>query len=451
MMDFSRMRAFFEEGNTLDMRARLGWLRALQQGIVRHEAELLAALELDLGKAPTEGYMTEVGLVLDELRCQLRHLRRWAKPRRVRTPLAQFHAVSRVYREPYGLVLVMAPWNYPLQLSLEPLIGAIAAGNCVVLKPSKDAPHTAKAIERLLEDCLPRELVRVVQGGRAENTELLETRFDYIFFTGGKTVGRLVLEKAARYLTPVSLELGGKSPVLVLDDAKIDLAAKRIVFGKLLNSGQTCVAPDYVLVHSDAKDELVAAMKKYIALFLGEYPLQSSEYPHIITQKHMQRLTGLLDGARILCGGRVEGLRIEPTLIEASGREEPAMQEEIFGPILPILTMDTLEEMIAFVRSDEKPLALYLFTESEPAQREVLRRLSFGGGCINDTVVHLATTHMGFGGVGGSGMGAYHGRRSFETFSHEKSVLDKSTFMDLPFRYHPYTEKKEKLIRFFLK
>ena len=451
MMDFSGMRAFFDAGNTLEAGIRLGWLRALQQGIVRHEAELLAALELDLGKAPMEGYMTEVGMVLDELRCQIRNLRRWARPRRVRTPLAQFHAVSRIYREPYGLVLVMAPWNYPLQLSLEPLIGAIAAGNCVVLKPSNYAPHTAKAMERLLQDCLPRELVRVVQGGRAENAALLETRFDYIFFTGGKTVGRLVMEKAARYLTPVSLELGGKSPVLVLDDANLDLAARRILFGKLLNAGQTCVAPDYVLVQRSAKDALVAAMRKYIALFLGEHPLRSPEYPHIVNEKHAQRLNDLLTDATILAGGKSDGLRIEPTLIEVRDRTAPAMQEEIFGPILPNLPMDTLEDMIAFVRGDEKPLALYLFTESKAVQREVLRRLSFGGGCVNDTVVHLATTHMGFGGVGASGMGAYHGKRSFDTFSHEKSVLDKSTFLDLPIRYHPYTQKKEKLLRFFLK
>ena len=451
MMDFSGMRAFFDAGNTLEAGIRLGWLRALQQGIVRHEAELLAALELDLGKAPMEGYMTEVGMVLDELRCQIRNLRRWARPRRVRTPLAQFHAVSRIYREPYGLVLVMAPWNYPLQLSLEPLIGAIAAGNCVVLKPSNYAPHTAKAMERLLQDCLPRELVRVVQGGRAENAALLETRFDYIFFTGGKTVGRLVMEKAARYLTPVSLELGGKSPVLVLDDANLDLAARRILFGKLLNAGQTCVAPDYVLVQRSAKDALVAAMRKYIALFLGEHPLRSPEYPHIVNEKHAQRLNALLTDATILAGGKSDGLRIEPTLIEVRDRTAPAMQEEIFGPILPILPMDTLEDMIAFVRGDEKPLALYLFTESKAVQREVLRCLSFGGGCVNDTVVHLATTHMGFGGVGASGMGAYHGKRSFDTFSHEKSVLDKSTFLDLPIRYHPYTQKKEKLLRFFLK
>ena len=262
MMDFSEMRAFYDAGNTLDVHQRIAWLHNLHAGILKHEARILAALEADLGKVPFEGYMTEVGMVLDELHFQIRHVKKWARPKRVRTPLAQFHARSRIYSEPYGLVLVMAPWNYPFQLSIEPLIGAIAAGNCVVLKPSNYAPHTAQAMQDMLYDCLPQELVRVVQGGRAENAALLDTRFDYIFFTGGKTVGKLVMEKAAQHLTPVSLELGGKSPVIVMNDARIDLAAKRIVFGKILNSGQTCVAPDYVLVQRGAKAPLLAAMKK---------------------------------------------------------------------------------------------------------------------------------------------------------------------------------------------
>lgn len=450
-MDFSEMRAFFDAGSTLNIDQRIVWLRALQTGIQKHEQKILAALQQDLGKVPFEGYMTEIGMVLDELRFQIRHLKAWARPRRVRTPLAQFHARSYIHSEPYGLVLIMAPWNYPFQLSIEPLIGAIAAGNCVVLKPSNYAPHTAQAMQIMLEDCLPGNLVRVIQGGRAENTALLDTRFDYIFFTGGKTVGRLVMEKAAQFLTPVSLELGGKSPVIVLNDACIDLAAKRIVFGKLLNAGQTCVAPDYVLVQPDAKDALLASMKKYIRLFLGTDPLSNPDYPQIITQKHLQRLSGLMENAVILHGGKRNGMRIEPTLIQCSGREDAAMQEEIFGPILPILEMDSLDDMIAFIREDEKPLALYLFTENKDLQREVVRRVSFGGGCINDTIVHLATSHMGFGGVGASGMGAYHGIRSFQTFSHEKSILNKSTWMDLPIRYHPYQATKEKLIRFFLK
>lgn len=450
-MDFSEMRAFFDAGSTLNIDQRIVWLRALLTGIQKHEQKILAALQQDLGKVPFEGYMTEIGMVLDELRFQIRHLKAWARPRRVRTPLAQFHARSYIHSEPYGLVLIMAPWNYPFQLSIEPLIGAIAAGNCVVLKPSNYAPHTAQAMQIMLEDCLPGNLVRVIQGGRAENTALLDTRFDYIFFTGGKTVGRLVMEKAAQFLTPVSLELGGKSPVIVLNDARIDLAAKRIVFGKLLNAGQTCVAPDYVLVQPDAKDALLASMKKYIRLFLGADPLSNPDYPQIITQKHIQRLSGLMENAVILHGGKRSGMRIEPTLIQCSGREDAAMQEEIFGPILPILEMDSLDDMIAFIREDEKPLALYLFTENKDLQREVVRRISFGGGCINDTIVHLATSHMGFGGVGASGMGAYHGIRSFQTFSHEKSILNKSTWMDLPIRYHPYQATKEKLIRFFLK
>ncbi len=449
-MDFSNMRSHWDAGKTLPVEARRQALRVLEAGIRRHEKRILQALKEDLGKAPFEGYMTEVGLVLDELRYQIRHVAAFAKPRRVPTPLAQFHAVSRVYPEPYGLVLVMAPWNYPFQLSMEPLIGALAAGNCVVLKPSNYAPRTALAMEALLRDCLPQALVRVVQGGRRENAALLDTRFDYIFFTGGKDVGRLVMEKAARFLTPVTLELGGKSPVLVMEDADIDLAARRIAFGKLLGSGQTCVAPDYVLVQPGARDRLIEALKRCFRSFLGEHPLDSPEYPHIVNEKHARRLKGLLAGGEVLCGGRMQGLTMEPTLLAVKDRGAPAMQEEIFGPILPILTLETPEEMIRFVKGDEKPLALYLFTASPQTRRQVLTRLSFGGGCVNDTIIHLATPHMGFGGVGASGMGAYHGRKSFETFTHEKSVVHKSTFVDLPFRYHPYTDKKEKLVRFFL-
>ncbi|HIS21348.1 MAG TPA: aldehyde dehydrogenase [Candidatus Spyradocola merdavium] len=449
-MDFSDMRAYFEAGRTLDPAARIESLRALEAAIRASEGEICQALQADLGKAPLEAYMTEIGMVLEELRYQIRHVRAFSRPRRVRTPLMHFPAVSRVYPEPYGLVLVMAPWNYPFQLSLEPLIGALAAGNCVVLKPSNYAPHTARAMEALLTRALPRELVRVVQGGRKENAALLDTRFDSIFFTGGRTVGRLVMEKAAQFLTPVTLELGGKSPVLVLEDADIDLAARRIAFGKLLNAGQTCVAPDYVLVQRAAREPLIAALKREFRRMLGEEPLKNPEYPRIVNEKHFARLQGLLAGGEILCGGRTEGLRMEPTLLLAEGRAAPAMREEIFGPILPILTMDGLPQMIRFVRADEKPLALYLFTRSRAAQREVLGSLSFGGGCVNDTIIHLATTEMGFGGVGASGMGAYHGRKSFDTFTHEKSVVHRGAFPDVDARYHPYTEKKEKLVRSLL-
>ena len=376
-MDFSDLRAFYDSGATRSFFARKAALEGLLSGVIRHEEALLRAMEEDLGKSRFEGYMTEVGLVRDEIRFQLKHLKKWMHPRRVPTPLTQFHAVSREVPEPYGLALVMAPWNYPVQLSLEPLVGAIAAGNCVVLKPSNYAPHTAQALQSLL-DC----------------------RFDYIFFTGGRTVGRLVMEKAAQHLTPVSLELGGKSPVLVLDDADIPLAARRIVFGKLLNCGQTCVAPDYVLVQPGARERLIEAMKQEIRAALGGDPLANPEYPHIVNEKHAQRLHGLLEHADILFGGRGGGLKLEPTLVACSGRDEPVMREEIFGPILPILTMDSLSDMIAFVRGDEKPLALYLFTSSKATERRVFDTLSFGGGCVNDTIIHLATPHMGFGGVG---------------------------------------------------
>ena len=450
-MDFSDMRAYFEAGRTLDPAARIESLRALEAAIRASEGEICQALQADLGKAPLEAYMTEVGMVLEELRYQIRHVRAFSRPRRVRTPLMHFPAVSRVYPEPYGLVLVMAPWNYPFQLSLEPLIGALAAGNCVVLKPSNYAPHTARAMEALLTRALPRELVRVVQGGRKENAALLDTRFDSIFFTGGRTVGRLVMEKAAQFLTPVTLELGGKSPVLVLEDADIDLAARRIAFGKLLNAGQTCVAPDYVLVQRAAREPLIAALKREFRRMLGEEPLKNPEYPRIVNEKHFARLQGLLAGGEILCGGRTEGLRMEPTLLLAEGRAAPAMREEIFGPILPILTVPDVEGAIRFISARPRPLALYLFTRSKADEKAVFARCHFGGGCVNDTIIHLATHEMGFGGVGQSGMGSYHGKRSFDTFSHEKSIVDKSTWMDLPMRYAPYSELGNKLIRMFMK
>ena len=449
-MDFSDMRTYFTAGKTLEEAARRRSLSALERAIREREGEICAALQKDLGKARQETYMTEIGMVQEELRWQQKHLKRLMRPRRARTPLMHFPAVSRVYAEPYGLVLVMAPWNYPFQLSLEPLIGALAAGNCAVLKPSNHAPETARVLEEILQSALPPELVHVVQGGRAENAALLDERFDFIFFTGGRTVGRLVLEKAARHLTPVALELGGKSPALVLEDADIGLAARRIAFGKLLNAGQTCVAPDYVLVQRGAREALLTALKSEFRRMVGEEPLENPDYPRIVSEKHMARLKGLLEGGEVRLGGRTQGLRMEPTLLLCEGRAAPAMREEIFGPILPVLTMEGLEEMIRFVRADEKPLALYLFTRDRAAQREVLRRLSFGGGCVNDTIIHLATSEMGFGGVGASGMGAYHGSRSFATFSHEKSVVFRGARPDIDVRYHPYSEKKERLLRFFL-
>ena len=444
----SAQRGYFRSGNTLPLPARKQALHALLRQVTLQEGALLAALREDLGKARFEGYMTEVGLVKDELRFHLKHLDRWAGERRVPTPLAQFPGRSRVRPEPYGVALIMAPWNYPVQLSLEPLVGALSAGNCAVLKPSAYAPASSRALAELIAKALPPELAAVVEGGREENEALLEQRFDYIFFTGSVRVGRYVMEKAARHLTPVTLELGGKSPCIVTPSAHLRTAARRIAFGKLLNAGQT---PDYLLVHESVKDRLVPLLREAFEKLAGRDPLSNPDYPRIVSQKHLERLTRLLEGERVLFGGQTEGLRIAPALLDCGDGNAPVMQEEIFGPILPLLTYRSLEQAMDFIRDRPKPLALYLFTRSRAEEQRVLSRVSFGGGCVNDTIVHLATPHMPFGGVGESGMGGYHGRASFDTFSHTKSILKKSCLPDLPVRYPPYTPGKEKLLRLFLR
>ena len=447
-----RQQAFFRSGATLPLRVRKRALNALLKEITLRESTLLSALQEDLGKAAFEGYMTEVGLVKDELRFHLKHLDRWAKDKTVHTPLAQFPSRSWTHAEPYGVVLIMAPWNYPLLLSLDPLIGALSAGNCAVLKPSAYAPATSKALAKLISAALPPELVSVVEGGREENIALLDERFDYIFFTGSPEVGRYVMKKAAHHLTPVTLELGGKSPCIVTPSANLNMAARRIAFGKLINAGQTCIAPDYILVHESIKDRLVVLIQKEITGFLGDNPLDNQEYPRIVNQKHFNRLTELLEqNCQILFGGQAQDLRISPTLVDVADHNSPIMQEEIFGPILPVLTYRELDEVIDFVQDRPKPLALYLFTRSKQTEKTLLNRLSFGGGCINDTVIHLATSHLPFGGVGESGMGSYHGKASFDTFSHTKSILKKGNWPDLPVRYHPYTHLKEKLLKALLK
>lgn len=452
----SAQRAFFTSGATLHPAERRQMLVRLQDAIRQQEPLLCEALKKDLNKCGFESYMAEIGMVLDELGYMIRHLEQWAKPQRVVSPLAQFPSQSAVLKEPYGLALVMAPWNYPFLLSMDPVIGAVAAGNCVVLKPSAYAPATSAAMAKLLADVFPPEWVTVVEGGRAENTELLEQRFDFIFFTGSVDVGKLVMEKAARNLTPVILELGGKSPVIVDETANIPVTARRIAFGKLLNAGQTCVAPDYVLVQRSVRDQLVKELKKQFIAMLGADPLHAPNYVRIVNRKHFDRLNGLLQDAEILSGGRsrtdeISGW-IEPTLVaETLAGASPAMQEEIFGPILPIIPFDTLNQAIQFVQQREKPLALYLFTRSIATRNVITARCSFGGGCINDTIIHLASHRMGFGGVGHSGMGSYHGKRSFLAFSHEKSMVHKACWLDLPMRYMPYTKSHESMVRWFLR
>ena len=444
---------FFSSGKTIQAEFRLKQLESLKEAMIRHEADLAAALKEDLGKSRMESYMCEIGLTLSELTWMQKHLRSLMRSKRVSTPAAQFAAKSFRSPSPYGTVLIMSPWNYPVLLTLDPLIDAIAAGNTAVVKPSAYAPCTFDVMKTIIEECFPKHYVAVVDGGRAENQALLQQRFDMIFFTGGKTVGREVLRHAAEYLTPVTLELGGKSPCIVDSTAKIRLAAKRIVFGKYLNCGQTCVAPDYILCDKRIRDELITAILAEIEKQFGKEPLKNPNYGKIINEKHFERILGLINGEKLVYGGQSEpeSLRIAPTVLNNITWDDAVMGEEIFGPLLPILTFDTLDEALDTVESHPHPLALYFFSEDKAAQKKVLDTCRFGGGCINDTIIHLATSDMPFGGVGESGMGSYHGMVGFETFSHYRSIVDKKTWMDLPIRYQKYTRLKEKMMQMFLK
>lgn len=447
----AQQRTYFNTGATRTAAFRRQALERLRAALLEHEEELNAALLADLNKAPAESYFTETGMVLEELRFQLKHFEKWARPRRVITPLAQFPSRGERLPEPYGCVLIMAPWNYPVQLCLTPLAGAIAAGNCAVVKPSAYAPASSAAIARLLGEIFPPEFVAVVEGGRGENRALLEQKFDYIFFTGSPAVGREVMAAGAKNLTPVTLELGGKSPVIVDATADIPLAARRIAFGKVLNAGQTCVAPDYLLLHRSVKDAFVREYRRALEEFFpgGDY----EELPCIVNDKHFRRASCLLAEQRVLIGGETDATRrfIAPTLLDETDPAAPVMQEEIFAPILPMLCWQEREEVVRFVQSRPKPLALYLFTRDKEMERAVFDRCSFGGGCVNDTIVHLACSGLPFGGVGNSGMGSYHGKQSFDTFTHYRSVLKKANWLDLPMRYHPYSGEKLRWIKRFLK
>lgn len=448
-----KQRTYFEKGKTRGISWRIGALQTLRRCISDHQNEIEAALGSDLGKSGMESYMCETGMVLSELSFMIRHLKRYAKEKRVPTPLAQFHSKSFTSPEPYGVVLIMSPWNYPFMLAMDPLIGAIAAGNCAVVKPSAYAPATADLIEKIIKACFSEQFVSVVKGGRAENTVLLNQKFDFIFFTGSVSVGRLVMEKAAKHLTPVCLELGGKSPCIVDKTADIRRAAQRIVFGKYLNLGQTCVAPDYLLVHETVKEQLLKEMERCIKKQFGNTPLENPDYGKLINEKHFNRVLGLIEKEKVYTGGQYnrDTLQIAPTILDKVSPSDPVMQEEIFGPILPVLTFRELSEVIAFVGRYEKPLAFYLFTNSKKTEKMLLNNCSFGGGCINDTIIHLATSHMGFGGVGASGMGSYHGKQSFETFSHRRSIVKKYNWIDLPIRYQPYNGWKRLLVEWFLR
>ncbi len=444
-------RAYFQSGQTLPLSFRLSMLKKLREAIMRNESRIAEALRLDLNKTPFEAYMCETGMVLEELSYTIKHLPAWMRRKSVPTPMAQFSAKSFIVAEPYGVALIMSPWNYPFQLCIAPLIGAISAGCCAVVKPSAYAANTSRLIGELLGELFEPQYVAVVQGGREENRRLLEQKFDYIFFTGSVSVGKYVMECASRHLTPLSLELGGKSPVIVDESADISLAARRIAFGKYLNAGQTCVAPDYVLAHESIREKLIAELKKAVDEFYpnGDF----SAMPTIVNDKHFARIMGLIEPEKVVFGGKGEPSRrfIEPTVMRDADWSDPVMCEEIFGPVLPVLGYTSLDEAIEKITARPKPLALYLFTTSKEAENKVLARVCFGGGCINDTIIHLATPYMPFGGVGESGMGGYHGKSSFDTFTHYKSIVRKHNFIDLKMRYLPHTEKNLQMVRKFLK
>lgn len=446
MTDYKQMiwlqRKYYQAGKTRSYKFRIAMLKRMEEWIHSHESMIMQALKKDLHKSPFESYATEIGIVIEEIQFTIKHLKKWMKPKYVPTPITQFPARSFQYPEPYGVTLIMSPWNYPFQLTLAPLVGALCAGNCAVLKPSAYSPATSKVIMKMISEIFDPGYVTVVEGGREENESLLHEHFDYIFFTGGVTVGKLVMEKAARHLTPVSLELGGKSPCIVDETADLKLAAKRIVWGKFLNAGQTCVAPDYLLVQKNVKEKLVKYMGKMIQKMYGQDPCNNPEYPKIINEKHFKRLYNLIQGEHIAFGGSAKSQtnQIAPTVLDKVNWESPVMQEEIFGPILPVMTYYDLQEAIDMVNARPKPLALYLFTKSRRQESKVLKSISYGGGCINDTIVHLANSHMPFGGVGTSGMGGYHGKASFDTFTHYKSIMKKALWLDIPLRYAPFKD-----------
>ena len=449
----NKQRNYFCKGATLDLSFRINALGKLKSCIQKYTEDIHQALKKDLGKSNFESYMCETGLVLSEISYMLKHILSFAKEKKVHTPLAQFHSRSYQKPSPYGVVLIMSPWNYPFLLTMDPLVDALAAGNTVVMKPSAYSPHTSAIIEKIINECFPPEYVTVVTGGRTENTCLLKEHFDYIFFTGSQTVGKEVMRQASEHLTPVTLELGGKSPCIVDNTANLSLAAKRIVFGKFLNCGQTCVAPDYIYCDRRIKDALIREIQKQMIQQFGEKPLNNPDYGKIINEKHFKRILGLIDQSKVVHGGQYnsDSLQIEPTLMNDVTFEDAVMQEEIFGPVLPVLTFDSLEEAIDHINRHPHPLALYLFTSNQTNIDEITARCGFGGGCINDTIIHLATSEMGFGGFGESGMGSYHGKDGFRTFSHYKSIVDKKTWLDLPMRYQPYKEIHNKLIHIFLK
>lgn len=452
---YLQKRNFFDDGKTRDYSFRLQQLKALKNAIKEHEAEVLEALHLDMHKPAFEAYTSEVGIIYEELNFAIKHLRGWMKPMRVSTPLVLHPSTSRIYTEPLGVVLIIGPWNYPFQLLLSPLVGAIAAGNCAIIKPSDNTKHTAAVVEKIIVSAFSESYISVVQGpGAMVGPKLIEQfAFNHIFFTGSPSVGKQIMAMAAKHLALVTLELGGKSPAIVHSDANLTVSARRLVWAKFFNAGQTCVSPDYLLVHSSVMDKFVALLSHTITEFLGSNPLVSADFTHIVNDRRFNTLINYLGEGEVLHGGRYDASNrvIEPTLLGNVSLESAVMREEIFGPILPVIAYDSLDEVIPIVRRNRYPLAFYLFTSSRKVERYFRERIEFGGGAINNALVHLVNPKLPFGGVGNSGMGSYHGKRSFEVMSHRKSVLKTSTYIDPPLRYAPYTEGKLRLARWFFR
>lgn len=451
-MDINKLvmlqRQYYNTGKTRDISFRLEKLKRLKSVVLENEEKILLALKKDLNKSNFEGFMTEVGMFYSELDFAIKNIRKWGKTKRVKSSMVNFPSVSKIIPQPYGVTLIMSPWNYPFQLALIPLVWSVAAGNCVILKTSEYSVSTSGIVKEIIEKIFSKEYVAVVQGGQEESEKVLLERFDYIFFTGSTNVGKIVMKSASEYLTPTTLELGGKSPCIILKDADIDLTAKRLTWGKLINAGQTCVAPDYVLVHEDRKDELIEKIKYYIIKYFGDNPCNNEHFPKIINERHFNRIVSLIDIDKVVYGGDYnnEKLKIEPTIVNDVTWDDNIMKEEIFGPIFPILTYKDLDEVVQEIIQRPNPLALYIFTKNKKLENKILEMIPAGGCCINDTITHIATNYLPFGGVGESGMGSYHGKAGFDTFTHYKSVLKKLN-LDMPIRYAPYNDKLIKILK----
>ncbi|MBO1627865.1 aldehyde dehydrogenase [Bacillus arachidis] len=444
---------FFHNDYTRSLQFRLEQLEKLKKSIRKYENEVLSALYQDLHKSEFEAYAAEIGFAFNSINFIMKYLKRWMKPQKVKTPMHFLPSKSYIIKEPYGTVLIIGPFNYPFQSLIEPLIGAIAGGNCVVLKPSENAPNVAAVINKIISETFDKQYIRVIEGDRETTSLLIHAPFDYIFFTGSVQVGKIVMEAAAKNLVPVTLELGGKAPAIVDETANLDIAAKRIIWGKFINAGQSCIAPDYVIVHKSVKGKLISKMKEIITSFYGSDVLKSNDYGRIINERQFDRLISILEQDRnyIVFGGNSSRshLYIEPTILEVNSWDAAAMKEEIFGPILPIMDYNDLNEVIHMVNNQPKPLALYVFTENKNVEKQVLGRITFGGGCVNDTMSHMANLHLPFGGVGNAGFGAYHGKHSFDAFTHRKSILKKSSRIELGLVFPPYRNKIEILRKIF--